>query len=72
MRYLVLILTLAIAALAFGGFASSQVTSPTNAKSPDQATTKASDQASVEQIIAGWKSKPQELPRQMIAKIRPA
>ncbi|MCA1604776.1 MAG: hypothetical protein LC775_04720, partial [Acidobacteria bacterium] len=67
MRYLVLILTLAIAALAFGGFASSQVTRPTNTKSPDQATTKAPDQASVEQIIAGWKSKPQELARQMIA-----
>ncbi len=58
MKRLILILTLA--GLAFGGFASGQETLTTNVQSSNQAT--------VEQIISGWKSKPQEVARKMIAK----
>ena len=60
MRRLVVALALASAARAAGGLASgrgAQTTQP-----------RATDQKNVEQIIAGWKAKPQEVARKMVAK----
>ena len=55
-----LTMTLMVATLAFGGLALSQTARTTQ--------TRVTEQKSVEQIIAGWKSKPQEVARKMIAK----
>ncbi|MCA1601979.1 MAG: hypothetical protein LC776_10185 [Acidobacteria bacterium] len=60
MRRLVLALALALATFAVGGLASTQGTETTQQKATDQQT--------AEQIIAGWKAKPQEVARKMIAK----
>lgn len=58
MRSMVFALTVAV--VAFSGFAASQNTRPMDKMMTDQAT--------VERIIYGWKSKPQEVARTVIAK----
>jgi hypothetical protein len=56
-----MMLALALAAVASGGYAASQETRRTGA-------TMKADQAAVERIISGWRKKPQEAARKTIAK----
>ncbi len=59
-KSIVFVLTFTLAVVAIGGLAPGQRTQAMQ--------TKATDQTAIEQFISGWKSKPQELARQMIAK----
>jgi hypothetical protein len=61
-------LTLTLAVFAFGGYATSQETRPMEeARRADSMMMKL-DQAMVDRIIAGWRAKPQEVARTVIAK----
>ncbi|MCA1616906.1 MAG: hypothetical protein LC800_23055, partial [Acidobacteria bacterium] len=65
----VMMLTLTLAVFAFGGYATSQETRPTQeARAADSSMMMKPDQATVERVVTGWKAKPQEVARTVIAK----